>query len=420
MNFDSKFYERGQILLDQNRYKEAAHEFGQILKTNPNDDLALNYLAQCQLNIPQKEKQALETISQAIGINAENSYHYVIQSQCLSELGKYKKAVTAADIAIANDPDDYFAYATRAAAYSGQMKWAKAEEDCRQSLLLYPDYDFAANLLAHVLRCQNKLVENESQVSTLLANNPENSFTHANAGWTALQKGDLQKSQEHFMESLRLTPTSEYARRGLLDTFKAKSSLYRLYLKYGNFMKQFTATHQVILIIGFLALYQISMKLFSGSFALLLTVSYLLFVLWSWVANGVGNLLLLSDRFARHVLKKGEALEGAFVGGSVIVGLVFMFVGFLLPANAFLYPGVIFLGAACPFSSTFTNLHKIGRIFYGMLGVSMLTGGIIFLLYCVTPFRNVINPDLIKSMLSYLYYAFIASMWLAIFGILKK
>ncbi len=423
MSLHRKCYERGQLLLQQNRYNEAADEFRQLLAADPNDDIALNFLAQCQLRIPGRAKEALATVSQAIGINADQPFHFVIKAQCLCELDRDKEAVEAAGAAIAIDPDDAVAYGMRAAAYTGLMRWADAEDDCRRALALNPDDGHAANLLALALRSQNKLVENDQQISGLLAENPEDAFTHANAGWTALRKDDLAKAQEHFMESLRLDPTCEYARRGLLDSFKARSWFYRMYLKYSFMMQQFTASRQLILIFGFLFVQQLALSIFTGKLAFigtLITIVYLALVLWSWVASGVGDLLVYCDRVARYSLKREEVLRAIFVGGGVAAGFMMMLAGILVNAKALFVPGYILLGAAFPFSMSFTNRHVPGRYLYGAAGAALLVGAAICFLHYVTPAGAMISEAAVASMQTTLYYVFMASMWLGVFHVMRR
>lgn len=68
---------------------------------------------------------------------------------------------------------------------------------------------------------------------------PDNAFTHANMGWTLLPPRRPPRSARqpvHFREALRLDPTLDFARGGLVEAMKARYFLYRVMLTYFLFM----------------------------------------------------------------------------------------------------------------------------------------------------------------------------------------
>lgn len=422
MTIRNRSYEKGRILFEQSRYVEAIQEFIKLLTINPDDDTALSLLANCQMHIPGQEIEALTTIKRAIGINPEVVDYFVIKALILSQLGKNKEGVNVAKEALSLDPEDYTAYGALALCLSGLSKWAESEKECRKALELNPDYDFAANLLTHTLRLQNKMEENQDKISSLLSENPEDPFTHSNAGWSALQNGDNEKAQTFFLEALRLDPCFEYARSGLVETFKVRSPFYRLYLKYCFFMQRFTGRQQLLLIIGFFVIAKVAGMVFTGPLKFIgTTVSllYLLFVFWSWVAAGVGNFIILRDRFARHALLKREKLEGIFVGGSVTAGLLLLIITVFANLGSGLL-ALALIGAAFPFSMTFTNNHQWGKYFYGFLGSCILLGGALSFIRSFIPIDWVIPERSFESMITMMLYMFIGSIWMGVFGILRK
>jgi hypothetical protein len=48
-----------------------------------------------------------------------------------------------------------------------------------------------------------------STIDGTLSREPENSFSHANKGWTLLEQGRRKEALAHFRESLRLEPGNE-------------------------------------------------------------------------------------------------------------------------------------------------------------------------------------------------------------------
>ena len=118
----------------------------------------------------------------------------------------------------------------------GLRRHADAETAAREALALDPDSSGAANLLSHALRIQGKSGENEGRIEAMLARDPESDDNHCAAGWQALQSGKREQAQTHFMEALRLNPENDLAREGMLEAFKARSPLYRSYLKWAFWM----------------------------------------------------------------------------------------------------------------------------------------------------------------------------------------
>src|SRR6185436_9021657 len=79
---------------------------------------------------------------------------------------------------------------------------------------------------------------------------PENAFTHANQGWTYLNKGEPKKALEHFRESLRLDPANEWARHGIVEALKARNIIYAVMLKYFLWMARLSRGARWGIILG--------------------------------------------------------------------------------------------------------------------------------------------------------------------------
>jgi tetratricopeptide (TPR) repeat protein len=241
--------------------------------------------------------------------------------------------------------------------------WAKAECAAREALAIDPDRSGAANLLAQALRMQNKTAENDAQIAALLERDPEDESTHCNAGWTALHRGDHRAAEIHFREALRLDPAFDAAREGLLTSFRARSRFYRVYLAYCMRMAQLKEGAQWAVVIGMYVVYRIVRQLahaVSPALAIGVAALYFLFVLWGFIANPVGNLILLFDRFARHALRRDETIEAIIVGGSIVAGLLLVAIGLAFGAGMALLAGGALVVAAFPLSMVFTNRSRVG------------------------------------------------------------
>ena len=248
----------GLLLQDQGRLEEAEACFYSVLAREPDNDFVYGRLALCQMSQPGKKRRALDTIAEAIRLRADEPFYFSVKAIVLGELHRGKEALEAAETAVRLNPEDTFALSAKANAYCAMDRWAEAEEWSRHALALDGDNAMAANILAHTLRMQGKRQLNAEAVERLLAADPEDSFAHVNAGWTALQAKDQPRAEQHFREALRLDPESDMAREGLLESFRARSWFYRAYLSYCFFMQRYTEGKQWMIFLGAFAVYEIS------------------------------------------------------------------------------------------------------------------------------------------------------------------
>jgi hypothetical protein len=298
-------------------------------------------------------------------------------------LDRPKEAIEATQMALAFDPNDSLAHTAEAQAHLQMENWPLAERSARQALALDADNSGAANQLAQALRLQNKLDENAAHLAGMLARDPEDAFTHANAGWAALQRGLHRDAELHFREALRLDPDFEYAREGLLTSFRARSWLYRGYLRYTFAMARLNRKSRWAVIIGLYLTVRFAGLLPGGW---VLAAIYFLFVLWVWVARPVGNALLLLDRFARYALRRGEKMEAALVTSCLTLGIACIILS--LVAQASDTPqfsiagiadvvGIAGIAIAFPLSLIFNNVSALGRwIFSGLAILAVFSTGL--------------------------------------------
>jgi len=360
----------GLLLQDQGRLEEAEACFYGVLAREPENDFVLGRLALCQMHQPGKKKSALASIDGAIRLRADEPFYHSLRSLILSDLRRGREAIESVDRALALDPDDSFTLSAKAAAYCAMDRWSEGEEWSRRALAVDPDNAMAANLLAHTLRLQGKSDLNAAAVARLLEADPEDSFAHVNAGWSALHRGDRRQAETHFREALRLDPESDAAREGLIESFRARSVFYRAYLSYCFFMQRFTGGKQWLIILGVYLAYQFSrryLEKINPLYAGILAILWLAIVLWVWLAPGVGNFLILLDRSARLALKSGERHQGIAVGGGLALGVACAVAGFFTGYAPVLLAGVGLVASTIPASLAFANESRNGRIVFGVL-----------------------------------------------------
>jgi len=364
---------RGLQLKEIGRYEDAEKAFREGLAQEPNDAFALHHLASCQFHMAGRQRDALTTIDSAISLEPNQPDHHILRAFILCVLDRPKDALAATVIALQLAPTSDAAFTAEAQAHLQLSHWADAERAARQALALDADNSSAANQLAQALRLQNKMDENAGHLAGMLARDPGDPYTHANAGWAALQSGDHRGAETHFREALRLNPNFESAREGLLNSFRARSPLYRGYLKYCFAMQRLSSGARWAVIIGLYLAVRFTSYL-GGWFGILLGLAYVVFVLWVWVARPIGNLMLLSDHFARYALRRPERIEALVVGGCLTTGILALGAGVGFGSSEAITAGIALVAVSFPFALLFTNGSRLGRYVFGTICAITLLG----------------------------------------------
>lgn len=406
------------MLLQQGRFAEAEGRLRELLSGNPEDAQALYLLAVAQHRQDGGDARALITIRDALARDPNDASAHALHASVLLALERRSEAREAAKTAIAMDPHDTSGHTALATVHMDANEWADAERCARAALEIDPEDSTASNLLATALRLQGRSEANAEQLAGMLARDPEDAFTHANAGWQALQSGDRAKAEEHFREALRLDPDNEYARNGLLTAFKAKSPLYRLHLAFSLWMARFTSGRQWMILIGLILVVRFARRLIGTPLAPLgyvIIYGYLLFAVWQHIADGVGHLLILASRY-RIVLRPAERFDGLLCGGSLVVGLAGVVTGLLLGIAPAFHLGLALTAAAVPFAHVCLNVRQLGRLLFAFFGVFIVATGVALAWADVTDSDAVwLGPLISTSMLMW-----IGTTWIANIPALKR
>lgn len=376
----STLLQQARLLRERRRFTEAKAAIHQHLAGNPEDFAGHYELALTGLLEGSDHRAALAAIERAIGLDADESGAHALRSAILNQLDRHPDALAAADEARRLDPENAFGWLCRGNALLEMRRLPEAEEAARRSLELDPFDQTASNLLSTVLRLQRRFGEAEVEIDRHLARNPEDAWTFATAGWTALHQGQRQKAEDLFLEALRLDPEMEHARLGLREAYKARSGLYRLYLRWVFFMQRHSEKNRWLIVIGIYLAYRFGRVLLAEVHPLAavpLVVAYVLFVFGSWLAGSLGHLLLLKDRKARLSLTRMEKLDGAVVGGIFLTGIALLIAGVTVLQPAFALLGGALMAAALPGGMVFDNPSLRGRTVFGLIAAGVLICGIL-------------------------------------------
>src|SRR5262249_17996730 len=195
-------------------------------------------------------------------------------------------------------------------------------------LALDPEHVGCTNLRAMALVKLGRNAEAGAALADTLANDPENAFSHANQGWALLHQGQPRQALEHFREALRLEPGLEFARAGILEAIKARNPVYGLMLRYFLWMGRLRRGAHWAVILGLYFVFNCVLGNMADAnpawrpWVMPLQVAYIAFVVLTWIAEPLFNLLLRLDRFGRHALTREEIVATNWVGGLLTPALV--------------------------------------------------------------------------------------------------
>lgn len=416
-------FTRAQLLRERGRHEEAVATLLTHLAHDPEDPAAFLELALNRSEIPGQRQLALEDARTATGLMPGHPYPISLQARILSELDRPREALQLAESAIALDPEFGHGWISKCLALVGLTRWKEAEVCARTALSLDADDESASNLLAHTLRLQNRLDESESESNRRLARDPENAFSFANAGWAALQRGDINAAEAHFKESLRINPQMEYARQGLKESYRARSAFFRLFLKWAFFMQRFSANNRMAIMIGLIVGFRILRALAASVHPLLVipvALVYYLFIFGTWLSSGLANFFLLRDPVARLSLDRGEKVEGAVVGSLFFGGFIALVAGFAFKIHPLGIVGGVMMVATLPAAMVFTNPARIGQIVFGFITASiLLLGGVMAVDVAAHPYREMLD-DTAGLCFSLVILLGVGTTWISMIPALRK
>ncbi|MBN2090627.1 tetratricopeptide repeat protein, partial [candidate division KSB1 bacterium] len=398
----SDYLTRAQILLNQSRDDQAEAELRKRLAEQPEDPIAHALLA-LSLRGQGKMNEALREARQAVGFAPHLSFVHYVLAEVLHQNEQYEDAKFAVEEAIRLDPEEADYYGRLSSIFLDLNKWKEAVEAAEQGLAMEPENVTCTNCRAIALIKLGRKIEAGESIETALSHDPENPITHANLGWTLLHQNKPAAAMESFREALRLDPMLEWARRGILHAMKARNPIYRLFLNYLLWMSRLSKGARWGLVIGVYILFRILSGVNRTIPALTpiltpLLILYLLFVLLTWTAQPLFNLLLRFNRFGRLVLSREEKMASNWVAFCVAIALLLAFAGVIWG------PGILILGAIgaflmiIPISGIFYAHSKKSRFFLILyaLGMGLAgTGSLVLGLLGVGPYSALASLFLI-------------------------
>ncbi|NQU21226.1 MAG: tetratricopeptide repeat protein [Candidatus Nealsonbacteria bacterium] len=329
--------ERGRLLYGQRRFEQAEQEIGLGLAEMPNDPLGHALMALCLVQREQYD-EATEHAEQGVGLAPDLSFMHYTLAQVWLVRNHLDKAAAAVNEAISLDPLQAHLHVLLGKIEFMRDRWEPMLQSADAALAIDPEDTDAQNLRAQALRNLGRGASAADQLQAALQADPDNPWTHANLGWNYLETGRRDKAMEHFREALRLDPELEWARRGVVETLKARSRIYRMLLKFFLWMEKRSQAGQWSLILGLWIAFMVARQVVkavpaSGVILWPLMGAYIVFCLTTWLAVPLANLALRLHPFGRLALSRDERRASNWIGGFLFGGLISGVVYLLHPSS---------------------------------------------------------------------------------------
>ena len=307
-----------RMLLGQRRYDLAKGPLGEALALDPDNAEACALLAWCHLQ-EDDYAPATELAKRAVALEADEPTNHFILGQVYFDRDMPAEALQHAEEALRLDPTAPDHWRLLSGIQASKKQWRDALSSAEQGLEFDPENAGCAHMRVVALRGLGRGAEAAAADKGLLSREPDSAIAHANAGWTCLHRSQIKQAKVHFREALRLDPEMDWARQGIVEAIKATNPVYRLYLAYMLWMATKGSGLQWAVIIGAWVGFRFVRTAMANNpglkpVLLPLIVAYIAFVMLTWFARPVFNLMLLVHPLGRHALQRDDKLAALSFG----------------------------------------------------------------------------------------------------------
>lgn len=300
-------YDRAQMLINQGRFDMAEREIRQMLGENPDDGFAHCLLAICASNEESRYEEATREAEMAVAAEPDSPFVHFVHSRVLWKRNHYDEAFAAISESIRLDPYDADFFAQAAQIKLATRNWAAGLDLAQQGLAIDPEDSGCNNLRTLCLERLGRTEEALGAAADNLKNSPDDSYSHSSHGWALLNAGKHLEAQNAFRESLRLDPTNEMARDGMIDAISSRSRLFRAMRSFHISLSRLSHKHQFAIIFGAWILIQFLSRLgdtvpWIGPFIPVILMAYMVFAVLTWTSDAIFNTFLRFHHFGRHLL----------------------------------------------------------------------------------------------------------------------
>lgn len=289
-------------LFTLSRYSDAIKEAKNALKIEPTNAEALGIL----VNAHAFDKQpglAVQYGLDALAHHPEDDYLHFGLGVAAMRMGHFAQAEEYFKTAIKFQQWQPAYHANLAIALKERGHWKAAETAIEKALELHPDYDFAHNVKAQILKKMNPEKAEESMDEAIRLS-PENDYHHHIKGKHAFAQKDYVQAAFHYQQAVRLDPTAVSVRNEFLKTLVRTHPGYYKTVQYYPFADD--NVWRQILVLFIAAIIVLSLKTLLGTGVILSMIG--LPIIGLAAAYWLGQPYARHQLFIRHFKQKNYAL----------------------------------------------------------------------------------------------------------------
>jgi tetratricopeptide (TPR) repeat protein len=303
-----------------------------LLSQEPDDPDLLAILA-LVLSDSGRPEEALEAAGRALAGDPDSVMAHMGRAHALLALERPDEALAAAWEAVRLDPDDADTHQLVAVICGSKGHWDGARSAAERALAIDPESEVALGIRAGALAMTSRDDEWRAAARETLAAAPHDAVAHTLAGVAHLYGGGERDAVEHFREALRLDPGDEAAQAGLAEAMKAAHPLFRPMFRFFLWQERVGTGTMVAIWIGGVVVVRLLWQGLGGVIGAVALGLWLAFLVLTWAAVPLANLLLRTSRVGRTVLpkeqKRSSSLFGLLLAGAVLsVPLILLNGGF--------------------------------------------------------------------------------------------
>jgi tetratricopeptide (TPR) repeat protein len=253
--------------------------------------------------------------------------HYVAGAVALQQ-GAMLDAIQAAQAARRIAPDYAAAVLLEARARAALGQWTTVLSLAESVTEREPEHEEAALLATIARESRSDGALDPKAWKRLVEQFPLNAIARTGSGWTRLNAGQIQVARSEFEQALALDPALPWAKAGLVLALKARNPVYALLLRFFMWFGKLPPRTRTIVLVGGVLGYNTLRRTAADQpalrpFLLPLLLVYLAFVVLSWLADPLLNLLLMAREEGRRLLSPDERRSALLVGSCLgLAGLM--------------------------------------------------------------------------------------------------
>ncbi len=212
------YYNRGTVLLNENKYGKALNDLNRAIEIDPT--YAEAYSNRGFIFSKQGEyDKAVNDFNKVIQLRSGFLNVYFNRGTALMNEGKYTEAISDFTKAIQLKPGDAHAYNNRGFVFSQTGEYAKAINDFNKALALNPTYSKAYSARGYVFARLDKLDNALTDFTKAIEFDATNSEAYKNRGIYFMNDKQHEKAINDFNKAIQLNPDNEevYYNRGVVE-----------------------------------------------------------------------------------------------------------------------------------------------------------------------------------------------------------